>query len=58
MAFKTKYGLYELLDMPSGLSYAHNAFIRLMNEVLRPFSGKFIVVHSESILVYNHDEAS
>ena len=52
-AFKTRYGLYESLVVPFGVTNAPAQFMNLMNDLLHDYLDEFILVFLDDILVYS-----
>lgn len=51
--FTCKYGTYEYLVMPMGLTYAPAIFQRLMNDVMRSCLGRHALVYVDDIIVFS-----
>ena len=53
-AFKTRWGLYEFLVMPFGVTNAPTQFMmNMMNDLLGEYLDKFVLVFLHDVLIYS-----
>jgi hypothetical protein len=54
-AFNTRYGHFEFIIIPFGVTNAPVTFMDLMHRVFRPYIDQIVVIFIDDILVYSKD---
>jgi hypothetical protein len=54
--FRTRYGNYEFVVVPFGLTNAPNIYMFLMNYILINYLDKFVIMLLDDILIYSNSQ--
>ena len=53
IAFRTRWGSYEFLVMPFGVTNTPSQFMRLVQDIRRKYLDEFVIIFIDNILIFS-----